>query len=388
MYKQYLKSSLSTEEIIHTNKNAPKNKKYCNGICQNYVICDIFKKNSNICNPCLNLINLGIKQIKNNLITIEEFIENPQIVVKKICNICKKNKSISNFEDKRNQCYSCRLEMCKNRANKDFNLVLTYIEENKNNLGNLKKYLELLTKDQLIKIISQFKIGRKSTDTKAIILNNILIFFQNKIDSEKCPDCYDSKKKENFICEEFLQKEEIKIQEKHVSMSDFELNILPNILETLKEPICAINYNKYSRDQIFKIARKFGCHVSTKNDNKESVIIKINNAIIERNKNIKPKNFLLYLSYLDKNVEIFVENNMIDATTLCFYGDKNFSKYKESIRYKKLFENLKKDYEEIENIIIRKYRKSWVCKEIAIDVANWISKDYENQIRNYIEDNF
>ncbi len=396
MYKQYLKSSLTPAEITHANKNAPENAKYCNGICQNYAKNDLFKKNSNVCNNCLNMINLGAKQIKNKIITLENFLENPKIVSKKIdccfekreCIICKINKNISDFEGKRNQCQSCRLEINKNRVNKDFDIVILTINQNKNNLLHLKDYLNKLTKDQLVKVVSHFQVGRKSTDTKAIILDNIVNFFQKQLDSDMCPGGCDRKAVEkNVKCGECIRKEEIKKKKGYISMSDFMKNILPDILETLTEPISAENYNTYNREQLCKIARKFGCKINTKIDKKETVIAKINKVLEERKNTDKPKNFLLYLSDLDKNVEVFIENNMFDGTSLCIYGEKKFSKYKETVRYKKLFKKLKKENDDEENIIIRKYKKSWICKELAIDVANWISKDFEKQIKAFIEDN-
>ncbi len=396
MYKQYLKSSLTPAEITHANKNAPENAKYCNGICQNYAKNDLFKKNSNVCNNCLNMINLGAKQIKNKIITLENFLENPKIVSKKIdccfekreCIICKINKNISDFEGKRNQCQSCRLEINKNRVNKDFDIVILTINQNKNNLLHLKDYLNKLTKDQLVKVVSHFQVGRKSTDTKAIILDNIVNFFQKQLDSDMCPGGCDRKAVEkNVKCGECIRKEKIKKKKGYISMPEFMKNILPDILETLTEPISAENYNTYNREQLCKIARKFGCKINTKIDKKETVIAKINKVLEERKNTDKPKNFLLYLSDLDKNVEVFIENNMFDGTSLCIYGEKKFSKYKETVRYKKLFKKLKKENDDEENIIIRKYKKSWICKELAIDVANWISKDFEKQIKAFIEDN-
>lgn len=326
MYKQYLKTSLTPSEITHINRNAPENTKFCNGVCQNFAKIDLFKKQSNVCNPCLNLINLGAKQIKDKLITLEEFIANPQIVTKReeislekrICTICKIDKSVSDFEAKRHQCYSCRLEISKNRTNKDFDLVLLSVEENKNILGNLKNYLDNLTKDQLVKIVSHYQVGRKSTDSKAIILDNILKFFQKQMDSDKCPGgCGRKAVEQNVKCGECLRKEEIKKKKGHISMPEFMTDILPNILETLTEPIEVLEYNKYNKEQLCKIARKFGCKINTKNDNKDAVIKKLNNAILERKNTEKTKNFLLYLPDLDKKVEVFVENSMIDATTLC-----------------------------------------------------------------------
>ena len=80
MYRTFVKLSLSQTDLIIKNKSAPDDLKYCNMVCQDYINTSAFSKQKSICNNCRNLLNLAEKQVNESKITIEEFMENPQIV--------------------------------------------------------------------------------------------------------------------------------------------------------------------------------------------------------------------------------------------------------------------------------------------------------------------
>ena len=67
------------------------------------------------------------------------------------------------------------LNYCENEMKNDIKILYNI----RNNSYELKLKLNNISKDNLIKIIKHLKIGRKSIDTKEIMINNTMEYFKN-----------------------------------------------------------------------------------------------------------------------------------------------------------------------------------------------------------------
>lgn len=81
MYRSFIPLSLTTIELRLKNKDLPENVKWCNGLCQDIRDCSEFSPNKHMCKNCINLLNIAIKKVENNKITIEQFKQNPNCIL-------------------------------------------------------------------------------------------------------------------------------------------------------------------------------------------------------------------------------------------------------------------------------------------------------------------
>ena len=74
MYRNYFKKTLITEELKKVNAYAPKELKYCNGVCQDLIPYESFsiteKSSKQLCKDCRNRLGLAKKAIKDRKITL------------------------------------------------------------------------------------------------------------------------------------------------------------------------------------------------------------------------------------------------------------------------------------------------------------------------------
>ena len=136
-YRDYVKSSIPQYKLSEANSNAPEKSRYCNFICQTLKNVDQFSPHSySYCRNCNNLYKLAVKMVEEKKITIEQFKENPQIVITptptletyKQCLTCKEDKNITEF-DNRNVCKSCRNIAAKNRATNGLENTISDVEK-------------------------------------------------------------------------------------------------------------------------------------------------------------------------------------------------------------------------------------------------------------------
>lgn len=412
MYRQLLNNTLSRSKLKNKNRYSPENSKWCNAICQDYKLINEFSKDKYICKECRNTLNLAETQITNKTITLEQFKENPNIVHNNIvientlryCTICKTDKNISNFEKTRNQCIPCRQQITKDKVNDSINDILHDIELLKSNLFKLKNYLEKHNRTIIVKVISHYKIGRKSDEIKDVMIQNIIEHFRKEIEPMKCiSGCGRTITIEKISCGECVRKIEIRNSvRKTMDMDTFRNTILPTITDTMKEQLSQEDVLIYNREQLFMIARKFQISISTSKDNKDSALDKIN-AKIEELKNIdRRQGTLIELRISNKNifklhldigsdVDIKVINNMFNATDLCKYGNKLLYNFKELKTTKDMMKKLKDNgFEDSEIWVANKGdtdtfpQGSWIYYQLAILLCKWISVSFEQQIRKYI----
>ena len=339
-YRTYLNKSLTRLELSHINNSAPENMKYCNFLCQEYVsITDFAKKGKNLgmfCKKCINYYNLVIKQVKDKTITVEQFKENPNIVYgnevisisTKKCKSCKQDKSIDLFEVDRQKCKECR-QLEASKRNNNIGTYITDIDSKKNNPGELEKVVKLIPKDKLIQIISHYEVGRKSSDTKDIMVKNVVDHFTKLLDPWICRGRCGNKLTIQFhTCDGCIRK----IVSTKRTIEEFKEKILPEFIEKL-EVITEADEHNFNKEELNTICKELKLPVKQKMT-KEVVLKLINDEVKilkeqrEKQKFLQENNLLFETP--KKNGEICLNGIMvlsredcyINATQLCRAGGK------------------------------------------------------------------
>jgi len=176
-------------DYLIKNNNAPQGQRWCNGWCQCYKIVTDFAKRSvspmTICIYCENMLDVAIIKVKSELMTEKEIRKNPSKILlepnQQICRKCETIKHTNDFDEKKRQCKQCRnIPRLKFKENFD-----DIVESEIKKLRSLNKYdrdkrLDRYNRDELYKISSVCKIGRKETDIKRTILENLVKYFDTK----------------------------------------------------------------------------------------------------------------------------------------------------------------------------------------------------------------
>ena len=138
-----------------------------------------------ICMKCDSMIDIANIKITNGILTAEEIRRDPLLLDikddEKICRKCCKIKNKEEFPEKRRQCKTCR-NGTRSKYGKDFDNI---IEEeikilNELTLENKIAKINVYVKDELRKIISYLKIGRKFNDTKQTMTEKIIEYYKNQ----------------------------------------------------------------------------------------------------------------------------------------------------------------------------------------------------------------
>ena len=185
-----LPSYLTRGDYLQKNKDAPDGERYCNGFCQKYkLIGDFLTINTGhntICEVCKNMELIAKIKITKGQLTADQIRANPNCLVlnenERLCRKCENIKQIDDFEKNRIVCKSCRSNDSKSKIN---NYCETELKNDAIILFNMRKSkyemkvkLNDICKDNLIKIIKQLRVGRKSNDTKETMVNNIMNYFE------------------------------------------------------------------------------------------------------------------------------------------------------------------------------------------------------------------
>ena len=398
-YRKLLKNCLSITEFRIRNKGAPEGLRWCNGLCQDFrsEVNDI-PKPKNLCKKCINTFNLTEKKILENIITIEDFLENPNIIYDDVlivetsqnCNTCKENKVLSQFENNRKICKACRAIETINRNKEDIELHIENIEKLKDTIDKLEDYVQRIPKDKLVKIISWFKVGRIATDTKPRMVVNLVTHFKNLQSANCCiGGCGVKLSMDISICGECIKKKEQK-EKKGVSDIDFEDNL--EIFMTTLEIVKDFDYNV---KKLYLIANK-GLNLNLKNGLKKELLIQKINTKLEENK--KPsKQEEKEPSNLELNGVLVLsrkEDGYVNATALCKAGNKRFSNWYQNEQTKALSHALEAEtgIPESQLVYIIKGEKSkkaniyWIHPDLAFQLIQWISPVFALKVSRWIRE--
>ena len=404
MYRTYLKNSLNIIDLRITSKATSPDIKYCNGLCQDYRSEKEFTTLEPLCTNCKHMIKTAIKQVKENKITIEQFKENPEIIngvdivydTGKKCTICKETKNINQFDCNKSQCKACRAIKASDRNNKDIDILCSDIEKVKTDLHKLENFVQSIPKDRLIKVISHFEIGRKSSDRKDKMIFNIVEHFRKIQKPTLClGGCgFDLGKEFSYCktCEE--KKEKPRRAEKMVNFEDN----LDDFIETLVEVTEDMKY-KYNKSQFMMIAKKLNVKLNSK-DRKDKIITLIS-AELNKRKEDKQKlsDSLKETNISKREIElngIFIESRedgYINATSLCKAGGKQFKHWNSLDSTKKLISTLcsvvgisTTELVDIKQGGDPKLQGSWIHPDLAIQLAQWISALFALKVSRWVRE--
>ena len=176
-------------DYLIKNKNAPQGQRWCNGWCQCYKIATDFAQRSaspmTICIHCENMLDVATIKVENGMMTEEEIRKDPSRILlapgQQICRECNVIKYTTDFSEKKRQCKKCR-QSVRNKFKGNFDEI---VEAEVAMLRSLDKYqrdkrLKIYIRDQLFKIASICKIGRKEYDIKQTIFNSLVTYFDNE----------------------------------------------------------------------------------------------------------------------------------------------------------------------------------------------------------------
>ena len=440
MYRNYLPKYVNARELKSLNKCSPKDLKYCNGFCQelrsinDFTICKV------LCNKCRKLINLGRKKIQDGNITLEEFKKNPNIVCKKdrkvnltskkLCIICKQNKTLLSFSKARKQCKAC-IAIKASIYNSDIGSFITDIELLRNDIVSLKRLVENIPKDKLVQIISHFQIGRKATDTKYMMIENVVLHFNKRLDPFICRGKCGLKLSKKYHTCKTCEKKKAKTKR---SLQVFIKTVLPDIIKNLKT-IDSESYHLFNKDELKYISKELG--LTTYNLKKDATIKVINEEMIKRKnqlvtspiksprdcfpkdskeknqkeikisisltrrpprvrtrrripKKISPSRMISSYNLETKDLLSFSRNDgYINATQMCKDFGKNFQDWYD-LEVSKVFINDLSSIISIPPSELVKFSQNhediWIHPELILQIAQWVSPSFALKVRNWINE--
>ena len=169
------------------NKEAGEGFRYCNGYCQGYQNIKLFTMKSlsplTICMKCDSMIDIADIKITNGILTPEQIRKDPNLLEIKdneqICRKCYKIKNKDEFPEKRRQCKTCR-NGTRSKYGKNFDNIIDDEIRILNELSFENKIVKInkYVKDELQKIMSYLKLGRKFNDTKQIMIDKIMTHYK------------------------------------------------------------------------------------------------------------------------------------------------------------------------------------------------------------------
>lgn len=400
-YMHYFPNVINRTELSHITNNAPKGLRYCNGQCQDYLAeTDFNVGGPNLCKECSVLLRLFLKKLEAGTVTVEAFKANPDIVrgvevvfdSKKECSVCKQSKNIDLFDEGRNTCKSCKAIQTSNRNNSDIEALYLDIEKVKSNIPLLEGILNRTPKDRLIKVLSYFHVGRKSTDTKADMILRTVEFFRKQIDPYMCQAGCGARLITQFTtCTGCVKKGEYTPRAKR--LVNFEDN-LPSICDTLTN----IGYNesdKYNKMQIFHIARYLKVPQVKQGIKKMDMISKINDFLsskkaiddaVEKNRDEPSTSLALNgISVCTNN-----EDGYVNLSDLAKAGGKLIKHWNQNGNKNDFLSHLsRKTGIPIERLLYYKggsnsERATYGHPQVAIAVAYWVSVEFAVEVGTWI----
>lgn len=428
-YRQYFKNTLSQSQVIKKNKDKPDNQNWCNGLCQKYIteveFTDVkttnksktktWKSKNTLCKNCVNIKNLAKKAIKKKTITLEQFLENPYIVIEedntvtstKTCIWCKEEKQLHHFHIDKNVCKVCRRNHTKKRDS-NINTEINDIEKIKNNYVELEVFLRKVSKGKLANILKHYKVGRKKTDVKDNMVINTVNFFKKLANPNICRGgCGSVLDTEFSTC---MSCSNSKPRSRKIPISEFKEKTLPQILQSIKDNnILHIEGYTYNKDELTLIAKGLGLPARQKTLKDD--VVKMVNDYLKKNEN-KTKDIVVPKELSLEGVMVLSrpEDGYINATALCKAGGREFRKWYRLESAKEFLKELEKELKEDDVMGIHidlndiskssdqmwselvklnmkgKYdtRGSWVHPDVAVQIAQWISPKFAIKVSRWV----
>lgn len=404
-YRNYVPRSLDRVALSEKNRNAPKDHKFCNAFCFDYLSTDRFSGPHVICNKCRNMILMAEKLIAQNQLTVENFQKDPMIVygedaavrAQKKCDTCNQQKDMTNFEFNRYTCKSCRYLQSSARAKERVNGFIHDIENLKTNIPVLENYVKSIPKDSLILIIAHYRIGRKPTDVKSTIVLNIIQYFKQLMDPTKCRSCCGSVVPPHVLCGKCETKRPSKQYEQRQRFMD---NI-DNVFGNLKPLDIEKDFDLFNKDELSMLARKAKLQFE-QILKKRDLFVLFNDFLINREEEkkkqqaeeeLKKKKMITVEDLVIENFRIQSRSSdgYINATQLCKAGGKLFADWYRLENTKAFVKALGTDMgipiTDLINIIQGgNAQGSWIHPDLATNLAQWISHPFGIRVARWVRE--
>jgi hypothetical protein len=412
MFRNYVKESLDLNEYNKILKNAPDGQKYCNAFCQKFMDETEFYENRANCKICFNQILKARKMIDSNQITIEQFKNNPSLVVRekpdipvfRNCKTCELDLSLDKFEAYRKECIQCRKKKKKINYQEEFETkCVVAIESAKTDIPTLTNIIKGMSADLLKLAVKHYQISMPSDErVKDKLVVHIIDYFKSLLNPFIClGHCGNTLSEQFSVCDVCKTNKKTIAEEKLI---EFEKNIdelIPTLTSMKKE-----DSHLYNKKQIMMIATKLGIKYYKTQDKpvimelidkhledklKEETRIAMNNIGGEINLN--------GITVLSR------EDGFINATALCKAGGKKFNDWyrlestaeiikvlTENLNAENpVFKNLMAGIPDIKNFEVieitkGKYGGSWIHPDLAVQLAQWISPMFALQISKWIRE--
>ena len=285
-YRKYFSATLPREQFKHTNMTAPGGLRFCNGSCQDFRDRNCFsgKIIKPICNDCRSLVGRIDKAIANKEFTLEAYQKDNSLLKQpdgssgtvsttRICGTCHETKEITLFEGARNTCKSCRAIQTKAR-NSNIETEISDIMKLSGTLTTLKQYLATVGKDKLILLVSHFKVGRKSTDSKAQMIENTVNHFKNLINPRLCSEGCGSAVQETGACPNCQRKKAN--AEKRQNTGPQPMTVFDRDFDSIAQKILDDNIpiedHQFNKVQTFRLCRHYGVNGVLQQNSKAQMI--------------------------------------------------------------------------------------------------------------------
>jgi prophage antirepressor-like protein len=187
--KKILPGWLSKSQYNEKNKKAPKDQRFCNAWCQQFVDTTNYRGIRSggllpICKKCENMEDIARIKVHNGQSTIEQIKLNPISLLcnenDQACRQCWKIKHVNiDFEPLNRKCRTCKLTNQKERiSNIGFMDTISSLKEFAKT-PNLKKIdlelrLKSVSKEEFVLILKELKLGRSSTDKKEDMIQRMV----------------------------------------------------------------------------------------------------------------------------------------------------------------------------------------------------------------------
>lgn len=395
MYKNYVKNSLNLNDYNKILKETPKDHHYCNAICQKFLKNEEFfqEVRKGCCKICFYQIQKARKLIDSNKLTVEKFKENPSIVVRektiiplyRTCKTCGFEKTLENFESNRKECIVCRRERTKQNHKDKFDEYIIAIDEIKKDIDALTKLIRGMSKDLIAICMTHYKISRSHTDNKDQLVVKIIEHFKKLSNPFACTGFCGSINEQQFsLCDDCKNNNINLLEQKNV---EFQKDIDEHIkdLTYIKKE----DEHKYTKKQVIMIAKRLGVVFYRTQD--KPVIIEIINKYLEDKKN--EENIEITSNEITLNeITVFArEDGYINATLLYKAGKKKFNNWYRMERTNQFIDKLSSvtriSVAELISIVQggdAKLQGTWVHPRVAVNIAQWISPDFDVKVSGWV----
>lgn len=398
MFRNYVNESLDLNEYNKIMKNAPEGQRYCNAFCQKFMDESEFFSNRANCKICFNQISKARKMIDSNQITIEQFKNNPSLVVRekpdipvfRNCKTCELDLSLDKFEAYRKECIQCRKKKKKINYQEEFETkCVVAIESAKSDIPTLTNIIKGMSADLLKLAIKHYKISMSETDrVKDKIVVKIIEHFKSLLNPFIClGDCGNTLVEQFSVCDVCKLSKKTIIEEKLI---EFEKNIdelIPTLTSMKKE-----DSHLYNKKQIMMIATKLGIKYYKTQD--KPVIMELIDKHLEDKLKEETKIAMNNIGgeiNLNGITVLSREDGFINATALCKAGGKQFNDWYRLEKTKLFLNALSSSTGYPVDLLIHiittaqnNLRGTWVHPRIAVNIAQWISPIFDVQVSGWV----